>query len=109
MHDDIETLIRLNQDITIAENEGDLGRLGAFIAPLLAFQRRDGSIVGRDDFLQNPKSGHRELRVESIQVYGRRAIVACVVSDAGKATHNLQLFVKDQEDWKLLGWANMPI
>ncbi len=109
MHSDIETLVRLNQDITTAENEGDLDRLDAFIAPLLAFQRRDGSVVGRDAFLRTPKPGHRELRVESIQVYDRRAIVACVVTDAGMATHNLRIFIKEHEDWKLLGWANAPM
>lgn len=114
MQDDIEALIRLNKQITAAENAGDLERLGTFIAQKLAFQRRDRSVVDRDAFLQTPRPGHRTLRIESIQVYGDRAVVACMVTDAAQTsasqiTHNLRLFVRQGVDWKLLGWANAPV
>ena len=106
MRNDIEALIRLNDDITEAENAGDLARLGGFIAQKLAFQRRDRSVVDRDALLLTPKPGRRALRVESIQLYGDRAVVACMVTDGDLVTHNLRLFVIEGEDWKLLGWAN---
>jgi hypothetical protein len=108
VQNDIEILIRRNEEITIAENAGDLATLGTFIAAQLAFQRRDGSLVDREAFLQTPRPGHRELRIDSIQLLGQRAVVVCVVTDAGLATHNIRLFVKEQGDWKLLGWANAP-
>lgn len=106
MRHDIEALIRLNEDVTDAENTGDLERLGGFIAQKLAFQRRDRSIMDREAFLTTPRPGHRELRIESIQLHGDRAVVACVITDGDLVTHNLRLFVREGEDWKLLGWAN---
>jgi Domain of unknown function (DUF4440) len=114
MQNDIEALTRLNEEITAAENAGDLERLDTFIAQKLAFQRRDRSVVDRDAFLQTPRPGHRTLRIESVQVYGDRAVVACVVTDAAQTnvnvvTHNLRLFVRQDRDWKLLGWANAPV
>lgn len=109
MQSDIEALVQRNEAITVAENAGDLAELGRFIAPQLAFLRRDGSFVDRDAFLQASRPGRRELRIESVQVYGMRAVVACTVTDADMVTHNLRLFAKEQGDWKLLGWANEPV
>lgn len=106
MRNDIEALIRVNEEITAAENAGDLDRLGTFIAQKLAFQRRDRSVVDRDAFLLTPRPGHRVLRIESTQFYGDRAVVACVVTDGDLVTHNLRLFVREGQAWKLLGWAN---
>ncbi|MEQ1514776.1 MAG: nuclear transport factor 2 family protein [Lysobacteraceae bacterium] len=108
MQSDIEALARRNQEIVIAENTGDMAQLGGLIASQLVFLRRDGSLANRDAFLQTPRPGHRELRVESIQIFGARAMVACTVTDSGVVTHNLRLFVREQGEWKLLGWANEP-
>ena len=109
MQTDIEALLQRNEAITVAENTGDLAALGKFIAPQLAFLRRDGAIVDRDAFLHAARPGRRELRIASVQVFGTRAVVACTVTDAGAVTHNLRLFVKEHGDWKLLGWANEPV
>ena len=108
MTNDIEALVRLNDAINAAENAGDLVALGAMIASRLAFRRRDGSIVDRDAFLAAPRPGERRLHVESVEVHGARAFVACTVTDAGTSTHNLRLFAKEDGTWKLLGWANEP-
>lgn len=81
MQSDIEALVQRNEAITAAENVGDLAALGEFIAPRLAFVRRDGSFVDREAFLQASRPGHRELRIESVQVFGARAVVACIVTD----------------------------
>lgn len=108
MTHDIEALLRLNDAINAAENAGDPAALGTMIASRLAFRRRDGSIVDRDAFLAAPRPGERRLQVESVQVHGTRAAVACTVTDAGTSTHNLRLFAKEDGAWKLLGWANEP-
>jgi hypothetical protein len=98
MQNDIEALARRNQEITIAENAGDMAQLGVLIASQLVFLRRDGSLANRDVFLQTPRPGHRELRIESVQIFGARAVVACTVADSGVVTHNLRLFVREQDE-----------
>jgi hypothetical protein len=108
MANDIEALLRLNEAINAAENAGDLAALGTMTASRLAFRRRDGSILDRSAFLDAPRPGDRHLHVESVQVYGTRALVACTVTMAGSSTHNLRLFVIEDGLWKLLGWANEP-
>lgn len=108
MTHDIAALVRLNDAINAAENAGDPAALGTMIASRLAFRRRDGSVVDRDAFLAVPRPGERRLQVESVQVHGTRAVVACTITDAGTSTHNLRLFVKEDGAWKLLGWANEP-
>jgi Domain of unknown function (DUF4440) len=105
---EIDALIRLNEAINTAENAGDMAALGDMIASRLTFRRRDGTVVDRETFLAVAKPGQRRLRIESIQLHGARAVVACMVTDAGTATHNLRLFVKEGGDWKLWAWANEP-
>ena len=113
MQEDITELIRLNEEITTLENTGDLTGLGKKLASKLAFQRRDGSIVNREEFLTR-RPGRRIIQISSVTVYANRAVVICVVTDGEAVTHNIRLFVKevDQEtnsqQWKLLGWANEP-
>ncbi|MBX9581075.1 MAG: nuclear transport factor 2 family protein [Gemmataceae bacterium] len=108
MGPDIQGLIRLNEEIGAAENAGDAKRLADVVAPRLVFRRRDGTMADRDEYLKNIRPGNRDTRVESVQVYGDRAVVTCVVTDAGQATHNVRLFVKVDGRWRLLGWANEP-
>ena len=98
----------MNEEIGTTENAGNLKRLGEIVAPFLGFRRRDGSIIGRDAFLQTPKPGNRQTKIKSVQVYGNRAVVTCVVTDSGVVTHNIPLFAKEGSEWKLLGWANEP-
>jgi hypothetical protein len=108
MQVDITELVRLNEEIGEAENLGDLRRLGDIVASELAFQRRDGSIVGRDTFLKTPNPGNRATQIESVLVYRNRAVVTCLVTASGAVTHNIRLFVKVGGKWQLLGWANEP-
>lgn len=114
MQEDITELIQLNQEIIILENAGDLTGLGKKVATQLAFQRRDGSIVDRTKYLQTPKPGNRAIEITSVSVYTNRAVVMCIVTDGGNVTHNIRLFIKEDDkeagkpQWKLLGWANEP-
>ena len=108
MQDDINALIQRNKEINIAENNGDLEQLRGMVAEKLAFQKRDASIVDKEAFLSIPKPGNRVIQVESVHVQGNRAVVECVVTDAGASTHNIRLFVKVGGQWLLLGWANEP-
>ena len=43
--EEIKNLIQLNEQIEAAENAGNLQQLREIVAPKLAFQRRDGSVV----------------------------------------------------------------
>ncbi len=109
MANDNEALTLLNSKINAAENTGDVKFLALVLAPALAFMRADGKTV--DDagrFLQkvSRKSEPGELVTESVEVLGNRAVVKCIVTQGGKRYHNIRLFVRLDDQWKLLGWAN---
>lgn len=111
MQDDKALLERLNIQIGEAESEGDSKCLASIVAPELAFRRANEQIDDRDRFLEAVAPGdRRETQVESIHVYGDRAVVTCVVTmksaDGEKRYHNLRLFIRHEAEWKLLGWAN---
>ena len=70
------------------------------------------TIVDRKEFLDAVASGSdRDTEVESIHLYGDRAVVTCIVTmkPGGERYHNLRLFVRREGGWKLLGWANEPL
>jgi hypothetical protein len=110
-----DALTKLNLQIGDAESVGDKKSLEKLLAPVLAFRRANGNCVDKQGFLDNMTKGvPRETTIESIHLVGRnRAIVACVVSmgegDQQKFSHNIRLFVRVEDDWKLLGWANEPV
>jgi uncharacterized protein DUF4440 len=108
MQSDKQALEELNVEIGTAETQGNRERLAEILAPKLAFQRADGTTVDdRNEFLGKVKTGSdRKTEIESIAFYGNRAVVSCIVTMASGRYHNLRLFIKQGEDWKLLGWAN---
>ena len=105
-------LKKLNVEITEAEDRGDRKWFESVLAGDLAFRRSNGLVVGKKQFLNDLKSrGHSKTEVESVKIYGKsRAIVTCVVTiliDGKNAQfHNIRLFVREGNNWKLLGWAN---
>jgi hypothetical protein len=116
---DFKDLEDLNIRIGIEESKRDQESYDWFvgiIAPELAFKRADPKkpIDNRCEFLKSveplkhdaPKPDSRETKVESIEIYGNRAVVKCVVTFGGSKYHNLRLFVRRDNQWKLLGWAN---
>lgn len=116
MGTDFDALTRINQDITLAEDGGDVEGLHRHLAPELVFQRANGDIVSREQFLQAAQpSGPRTLTIRSIELLGQqRALVSCVISMPGQGQvlhfHNLRLFVRTETgEWKLLAWANEAI
>ena len=113
MHDDQEVLSELNTRISDAENKGDRDWLAGILAPRLAFQRSDEARTFDDQvaYLQKvTPGGNRVLcKIESIDVYGDRAIVRCIVAIADQEFDNIRLFVRREGAWKLLAWANEPL
>lgn len=111
----LKELEELNIRIGLAETKGDRNWLDKVVAPRLAFQRADRTTVdNREEFLDKvTQSACRETQVESIYLYGERAVVGCIVTvkseNGDKRYHNLRLFVRHAEQWKLLGWANEPL
>ena len=111
---DQELLRRLNERINVAEICGDSAYLASVLAPKLAFQRADAAKTVDDaaTFIEKvpSKKGDRTIRIiEPIQLFGARAIVQCIVTQNGRDYHNLRLFVRRDDGWKLLGWANEPL
>lgn len=115
MSGDVETLRSINIEIGNAETKGDAAQADRYLAPKLAFRRADGKTFdGRAEFLSKvAASPERETEIETVSVYGNRAIVTCIVTlktDLGeKKFHNIRLFVRHESKWRLLGWANEPM
>ena len=110
-------IFRTHIRIGVAESTRDQKSydwLAEVIAPELAFQKANGEIVDRERFLESVEplpsqvtdQNTRETKIESIEIYGNRVVVACVVTLKGMRYHNLRLLVRRGEQWKLLGWAN---
>lgn len=111
MPDDTQILTEINERIGLAESAGDKAYLEGVLASEFAFRRADGTLVGRTAFLAAVSaSAERRTAVERVELFGKRALVTCVVrmtvQSEEKAFHNLRLFVKTDDGWKLLGWAN---
>jgi len=103
--------MELNTGIGDAENRGDREWLAATLAPKLAFQRADPArtVDDLETFLSRvTKGGDRTTNVNAIDVRGDIAVVRCTVCADGKYFDNARLFVRRNNDWKLLGWANEP-
>ena len=87
MTDDLAVLAQLNVDIGAAETRGDRAFLDSVIAEQFAFRRASGAVVDRPGYLAAvAESEPRLTEIESIQLYGDRAVVTCVVTlDRGGA------------------------
>jgi len=114
MQSDFDELTELNHQISVTESAGDKQSLDGILAPVVAFRRASGAFDDRASFLEKVASSiPRETTIRSIDLVGQdRAVVTCVVSmpegDQEKIFHNVRLFVRVQDSWKLLGWANEP-
>ena len=111
--DDPEVLKRLNERINDAENRGDRDFLAGILAPKLAFQRAnpEKTVDNASAFLLKAMpGGERRIRIlDPIQLFGNRAIVECVVTQGECDYHNLRMFVRRDDGWKLIAWANEPL
>ena len=114
--DDEQVLRELNVAVGEAENRGDAVWLADHLAPRLAFQRADPlrTVDDAATFLGKVRpGGDRVTRVETVQLFGDRAVVTCVVSTGGRDVGNVRLWVRrpggdGAPRWPLLGWANEP-
>ena len=113
MTDDLAVLAQLNVDIGAAETRGDRAFLDSVIAEQFAFRRASGAVVDRPGYLAAvAESEPRLTEIESIQLYGDRAVVTCVVTldrDGERPRfHNTRLLIRAATGWQVLGWANAP-
>lgn len=111
---DRTALEQLNIAIGEAETQGDRPWFEDVIAPKLAFLRASGKFDCRADFLLGVAPSERKTtEVESIHIYGNRAVVTCIVTvhttSGDKAYHNIRLFIRRDEQWQLMGWANEAV
>ena len=117
--EDAQQLHDLNLRIADEENAGNVTWLGSILAPQMAFQRADPAktIDDRASYLRKVAKGgdRRTIAIESIDIFGKRAVVTCLVRSEGRVFHNIRLYVKRasddeqaKESWLLLGWANEP-
>src|SRR5437867_1833205 len=86
---------QLNVQIGIAETNGDLKWLVDVIASEFAFRRANGKIDGAVGFLKAVKpSDPRITKIESVDVYGDRAVVTCLVTMGDRSFHNVRLLIR---------------
>jgi hypothetical protein len=111
MSADYDWLRTTNEEIGHKEEEGDRPYFEDLLAAEFAFMRRDGSLVGREAYLQAVQpSAPRKTIVESVTLIGAaRACVTAIVRVGDECFHNVRIFVRQQTDWKLLAWANEQI
>jgi len=122
MANDIRDLEDLNIQIGDLETAGDDQGLADIAATKLAFRRASktlndrGSVGGssKEGFLDQVAPGPDRLtEIESIQLYGDRAVVTCIVTmprnAPNKRYHNVRLFIRENGKWRLLGWANEEV
>jgi hypothetical protein len=111
---DRRELERLNVESGMAESRGDAEWLRGVIAPELVFQRANGAVTTAEGFLMKvAPSAPRETTIESVQLYGGRAVVTCVVTmpveGVPKRFHNVRLWVRRPAGWVMLAWANEAV
>ena len=73
--------------------------------------RASGDVDDKKWFLEKlKKSEERDTRVESIQIYENRAVVTAVVAmtlgEEQAEFHNIRMFLRTPDGWKLFAWAN---
>src|SRR4051794_8217214 len=107
-----EALTRINEEISTAEDAGDVKNLETLLAPKLAFRRANGKVVDREEFLAAvTPGGPRRTTMRAIVMLGKdSAHVTCdvclPVDGELKTFENARLFIRSEADeWKLLGWA----
>jgi hypothetical protein len=116
--EDIQDLEWINLIISCKEDEGARDWFEDRIAPQFAIMRKDGKTFhDRATFLdkvtkRKPEEAERvttDVKVISIPHNKVRAIVTCIVTRGDEKFHNLRMFVKIDNTWKILGWANEPL
>ena len=108
--------VRIGRLESAAAGEGEAAKkagkaLEDIIAPVLAFRRANGSLADWNQFIHptETNASPRETEVISVSLYGERAVVECIVTMGENRYHNLRLFIRHDEQWRLLGWANEPM
>jgi hypothetical protein len=113
-------LIRLNQNILRAEEEGDKATLEPLLHPEFTIVRASGAQQNRQTFLDavpaNKGRGRKADRVE-VRVYGERAVFTCrvtaTVEKDGQSIigsfWNTRLFMWQGKCWQCVSWQVMKI
>lgn len=101
----------LNVEIGSNETAGDRAFFRRLLHESFVFLRASGDVDDKKWFLEKlKKSEERDTRVESIQIYDNRAVVTAIVAmtlgDERAEFHNIRIFLRTPDGWKLFAWAN---
>jgi hypothetical protein len=101
-------LITVNEEIGRRESAGDKSYFESLLAEKFSMLRANNVIDDRDEYLLKlTPSAHRTTTLTSVSFIGsRRAVVTCIVEMGGKLYDNLRIFVRSDDKWQLLSWAN---
>jgi hypothetical protein len=109
MMDEAE-LVRLNEQIGAAEQNGEAEFLRGVLAEELVFRRASGSVVSKEQYLADVTKNMFERESKNIKVTfdeeNNLALVVLVVHARGSDFQNLRVFRRRENGWQCLVWFN---
>jgi hypothetical protein len=116
-----QELRRLNEEIRVKEQAGEVPYFGGLLADNFLFRRADGTIVDKRHYLdglaslaENPYE-RLEAVVENVTLDGGSGVVNVLVlakrkkMDHAAVFQNVRVFSRQGENWKLIMWVNTKI
>jgi len=116
-----QELRRLNEEIRVKEQAGEVAFFDELLADNFLFRRADGTIVDKRHYLgdlalvaENPYE-RLESVVENMTLDGGSGVVNVLViakrkkMDRAAVFQNVRVFSHEDENWKLIMWVNTKI
>jgi hypothetical protein len=116
-----QELRRLNEEIRVKEQAGEVAFFDELLADNFLFRRADGTIVDKRHYLGDlalvAKNPYERLEsvVESVILDGGSGVVNVLVlakrkkMERAAVFQNVRVFIRQGENWKLIMWVNTRI
>jgi hypothetical protein len=103
----------INEQIGVAEEQGDGKFLSEKLSDRLIFKRADESIATKAEFLAKVPDNKYPRRSRDITIILNRqndlALVTLVIEAKGDEIRNLRVFERNENGWQCIVWFNTKI